>query len=94
MEAGDTETAQRMVEEAAEAAGYTPVIRYHQTGEQFTQFKTDRPVAGANDSETPNGIFLKENDHDIGVGGDHVETGHGDGYQILCMVVCLFTNNR
>lgn len=47
----------------------TPKIVYHQTGGDFTVFNTDNPVAGANDSETPNGIFFKENDHDIGLEG-------------------------
>lgn len=59
---------QRMVEEAAREAGYT-VKAYHQTGADFTVFSTDNPVAGANDSETPNGIFFKMNDHDIGLEG-------------------------
>lgn len=65
---GDTETAQRMVDEAAKKAGY-PVRAYHQTGADFTEFSTDNPVAGRNDSETPNGIFFKMNDHDIGLEG-------------------------
>lgn len=47
----------------------TPKVVYHQTGANFTVFNTDNPVAGANDSETPNGIFFKDNDHDIGLGG-------------------------
>ena len=82
VESGDEETAQRMVDEAAEAAGYKPVVRYHQTGAEFTEFSTDNPDAGANDDETPNGIFFKENDHDIGVGGDYVKTGHGGSVQM------------
>ena len=48
----------------------TPRVVYHQTSKVFTVFNTDNPVAGANDSETPNGIFFKQNDHDIGIGGD------------------------
>lgn len=59
----------KMVDDAAKAAGYTPVTRYHQTRELFNSFSTDNPVAGLYDSETPNGIFLKTNDHDIGIGG-------------------------
>ena len=48
----------------------SPRIVYHQTAAQFTVFNTNNPVAGKNDSETPNGIFFKDNDHDIGIGGD------------------------
>ena len=48
----------------------TPRVVYHQMSKVFTVFNTDNPVAGANDSETPNGIFFKQNDHDIGIGGD------------------------
>ena len=66
---GDMQTAQRMVDEAAKAAGYEPVTRWHQTGRGFTKFNTDNPKAGLNDSETPNGIFFKTNDHDIGLDG-------------------------
>ena len=79
---GDMETAQRMVNEAAEAKGWIPVTRYHQTGTQFTKFSNENPDAGLNDSDTPNGFFFKENDHDIGVGGDYVKTGHGGNVQM------------
>ena len=48
----------------------TPRMVYHQTAKDFWEFNTDNPVAGRNDSETPNGIFFKDNDHDIGIGGD------------------------
>lgn len=82
VESGDTETARKMVEEAAEKAGYTPVVRYHQTGTKFNEFSNSNPEAGANDSETPNGYFFKTNDHDIGVGGDYVKTGHGGKMQV------------
>lgn len=79
---GDMETAQRMVDEAAEAAGYIPVYRYHQTGQRFNEFSNKNPQAGLNDSDTPNGYFFKENDHDIGVGADFVKTGHGGSIQM------------
>lgn len=79
---GDMETAQRMVNEAAEEKGWIPVTRYHQTGKQFTKFSNENPDAGLNDSDTPNGFFFKENDHDIGVGGDYVKTGHGGNVQM------------
>lgn len=67
---GDMTTAQWLVNVAARISGYIPVIRYHQTASKFTKFSTDNPVAGLNDSETPNGIFFKTNDHDIGIGGN------------------------
>ena len=70
VERGDMETAQRMVDEAARDSGFVPVERFHQTSKRFTVFNTDNPVAGLNDSETPNGIFFKTNNHDIGIGGD------------------------
>lgn len=60
----------------------TPRVVYHQTGSRFTVFNTDNPSDGLNDSETPNGIFFKQNDHDIGVGGDYVGTGHGGDIQM------------
>ncbi len=47
----------------------TPKDLFHQTAEDFTRFNTDNPAQGKYDSETPNGIFLKDNDHDIGIGG-------------------------
>ena len=66
---GDMETAQKMVAAAARENGYTPVKRYHQTAGGFTRFSTANPRAALNDSETPNGIFFKDNDHDIGLEG-------------------------
>ena len=47
----------------------TPKVVYHQTAANITVFDNSHPVAGANDSETPNGFFFKENDHDIGLTG-------------------------
>lgn len=90
LERGDMETAQKMVDEVAKAAGYVPVSRYHQTGAKFNEFMNDHPDAGLNDSDTPNGFFFKENDHDIGVGADFVKTGHGG---IIQMRVYLKHNN-
>ena len=49
----------------------TPKVVYHQTGAKFTVFNTDNPLAGLNDSETPDGMFFKDNDHDIGLGGQY-----------------------
>lgn len=82
VESGNVEEQQRLVDEAAKNAGYDSPKVFHQTGERFWEFKTDNPVAGAYDSETPNGIFFKSNDHDIGVGGNYVETGHGGEIQM------------
>lgn len=82
VESGDMETAQRMVDEAAKEAGYVTVSRYHQTGVKFNEFSNEHPDAGLNDSDTPNGYFFKENDHDIGVGADFVKTGHGGNIQM------------
>ena len=82
VKSGDMDSAQRMVDEAAKKAGYTPVKRYHQTGHKFTRFSNENPDAGLNDSDTPNGYFFKDNDHDIGVGADFVKTGHGGSIQM------------
>ena len=82
VESDDMETAQAMVDEAAKAAGYVPVSRYHQTGARFNSFSNEHPDAGLNDSDTPNGFFFKTNDHDIGVGSDFVKTGHGGDVQM------------
>ena len=65
---GNIATAKQMVQRAARVNGYS-IKAYHQTGALFTEFSTDNPAAGKNDSETPNGIFFKTNDHDIGLGG-------------------------
>ena len=66
---GKLRTAEQMVQQAAKMNGYSGKA-YHQTSSVFTEFSTNNPVAGKNDSETPNGIFLKTNDHDIGLGGN------------------------
>lgn len=47
-----------------------PLIVYHQTNEEFSVFDTNKPGAGQYDTETPNGIFLKPSDSDIGVKGN------------------------
>ncbi len=70
IEKGDMEAAQRMVDQAAKKNGYIPAVRYHQTDKKFTEFRTDQPKAGRNDSETPNGIFFKTDDRNIGLDGD------------------------
>lgn len=46
------------------------MIIYHQTAAEFNVFSNANPLAGRNDSETPNGFFAKDNDADIGVGGN------------------------
>lgn len=68
VESGNEYEQRRLVDSAAKAAGYKLAV-YHQTGSDFTVFSTDNPYAAANDSETPNGIFFKANDHDIGLEG-------------------------
>jgi len=90
VEKGDMKTARKLLDERARQAGFVPVSRYHQTGAVFNEFSNKNPDAGLNDSDTPNGYFFKENDHDIGVGGDFVETGHGGNIQ---MRVYLKHNN-
>ena len=65
---GDWEKHPNTASKVVNADG-TPRIVYHQTGADFTVFNTDNPEAGKFDSETPNGIFFKDNDHDIGLTG-------------------------
>ena len=65
---GDMETAQRMVDEAAKAAGYSERL-YHQTGAVFSEFDTENQKAGKYDYIMPTGIFLKPDDGDIGLRG-------------------------
>lgn len=65
---GKLRVAKQMVQQAAKMNGYI-VKAFHQTNAVFNEFSTDNPVAGKYDSETPNGIFFKTNDHDIGLGG-------------------------
>lgn len=48
----------------------TPKKFYHQTEEDFTEFDLSRKTNSASDSETPNGIFLKSSDSDIGIRGN------------------------
>ena len=50
VEAGDMETAQRMVDEAAKRAGYT-VKAWHQTANDFTVFNTNNPGAALNEKQ-------------------------------------------
>lgn len=61
--------AREILAEVAQEKGYTPITRYHQTGQNFNIFNNNNPEAGLNDSETPNGMFFKTNDHDIGLTG-------------------------
>lgn len=46
-----------------------PLVVYHQTAADFTVFDTESKGAGRYDDETPNGIFLKPTDSDIGLKG-------------------------
>lgn len=65
---GDTETAQKLVDEAAKAAEYRFRL-YHQTENDFTVFDTKHKGAGTGDYETPFGIFMKPSSADIGLKG-------------------------
>ena len=65
---GDMETAQRMVDEAAKAAGYNYKL-YHQTNADFNVFDVKHKGAGTTDDETPFGIFMKPTSSDIGLKG-------------------------
>lgn len=56
----------------------TPRIIYHQTAAEFNVFSNANTLAGRNDSETPNGFFAKDNDADIGVGGNKQMALYGD----------------
>ncbi len=56
----------------------TPRIIYHQTAAEFNVFSNANPLAGRNDIETPNGFFAKDNDADIGVGGNKQMALYGD----------------
>jgi hypothetical protein len=72
VEAGDMETAQRMVDEAAQAAGYDRAL-FHETHQKNIPsiykdgFRLDMPGARGSDTEMPDGIFLKETANKIGV---------------------------
>ncbi len=45
------------------------LVMYHQTGEDFSVFETERKGAGSSDDQTPFGIFMKTSDKDIGLRG-------------------------
>lgn len=47
----------------------TPKRLWHQTAVNIEEFRNDNPGAGKTDSETPNGFFAKDNNHDIGLEG-------------------------
>lgn len=47
----------------------TPMVVYHQTGNEFTVFDPKHSGAGSSDQQTPFGIFLKTSSKDIGVKG-------------------------
>lgn len=85
---GDMSKAKDLVEQVAMIEGFNPMTRYHQTNKKFTRFNNDNPVAGLYDSETPNGYFFKDNDHDILVGGETAASGGN-----IQMRAYLKTNN-
>lgn len=47
----------------------TPMVVYHQTGNEFSVFDPMHSGAGSSDNQTPFGIFLKSSDKDIGING-------------------------
>ena len=47
----------------------TPMVVYHQTGNEFSVFDPKHSGAGSSDNQTPFGIFLKSSDKDIGIKG-------------------------
>ena len=49
--------------------GGTPKVWYHQTDSKISEFDLDKQTNSVYDSETPNGIFLKSSDKDIGLQG-------------------------
>ena len=65
---GDMAEAQRMVDEAAKAAGYSERL-FHQTDAEFSVFDPRHKGAGSRDNETPYGIFMKKTPGDIGLKG-------------------------
>lgn len=65
----------------------TPRIIYHQTAAEFNVFSNANPLAGRNDSETPNGFFAKDNDANIGVGGNKQMALYGDMKKPLRVLV-------
>lgn len=78
VEAGDMETAQRMVDEAAKRAGYTQVA-WHQTSTEAATaiyregFRLDKGRARLSDEQVPDAFFFKADPGDIGVGSAEKE---------------------
>lgn len=68
VEKGDTETAQRLVDEVAKENGYTRKMFHETDAENIHIFDTSLGTHGATDSETPYGIFTKSSDKNIGLG--------------------------
>ncbi len=65
---GDMETAQKMVDEAANASGYTQK-KFHQTSADFHVFNLEKATNSSGDPKTPFGVFTKSTDKDIGLPG-------------------------
>ena len=67
---GDMTTAQRMVDEAAKAAGYTRKA-FHETKQENTIhiFNMDLATNASGDYKTPYGIFTKSHSRSVGLGG-------------------------
>ncbi len=65
---GDTETAQKMVDEVARKNGYTRRMFHETDAKNIHIFDTSLGTHGATDSETPYGIFTKSSAKNIGLG--------------------------
>ena len=65
---GDMDTAQRMVEEAAKANGYSRKMWHETDAQNIHVFDVSLNTHGGTDSETPYGIFTKSTDKSIGLG--------------------------
>ena len=65
---GDWQNSPKNASKIVDSKG-EPMIVYHQTGNDFTVFDTNKQGAGEFDDETPNGIFLKPFPNDIGLSG-------------------------
>lgn len=68
VERGNLETAQRMVDAAAKAAGYDRRMFHETDAENIHVFDIARGDHGGTDYQTPYGIFTKTSDKNIGLG--------------------------
>ena len=81
---GDTETAQKMVEEAAKKAGYKHRMFHETDADNIHIFDISRGTHGGTDYETPYGIFTKTRDKSIGLGGKQMSLLVKANKDIVC----------